>query len=44
VKSGDTGMKIAGAHGVPIGDLQAVNPGVNWGALRVGQKLKLPQK
>ncbi len=44
VKSGDTGMKIASAHGVPVGDLQAVNPGVNWSGLRVGQKLKLPKK
>lgn len=44
VKSGDTGMKIASANGVSISDLQAVNPGVNWNALKVGQKLKLPAK
>ncbi|MEX2045284.1 MAG: LysM domain-containing protein [Opitutus sp.] len=44
VKSGDTGMKIAGSHGISVGDLQAVNPGVSWTGLRVGQKLKLPKK
>lgn len=44
VKASDTGMKIASANGVSIGDLQAVNPGVNWNALKVGQKLKLPKK
>jgi LysM repeat protein len=44
VKPGDSGMKIASANGVSIGALQAVNPGVNWNALKVGQKLKLPKK
>jgi len=44
VKSGDTGMKIAGNSKVSISDLQAVNPGVNWNRLHVGQKLKLPDK
>lgn len=44
VKSGDTGMKIAKANGVSISDLTAVNPGVNWSRLKVGDKLKLPQK
>lgn len=44
VKSGDTGMRIANANGVTIGDLQAVNPGVVWTSLKVGQKLKLPRK
>lgn len=44
VKPNDSGMKIANANGVSIGDLQAVNPGVNWNALKVGQKLKLPKK
>lgn len=44
VRAGDTGMRIANAHGVSIGDMQAVNPGVNWNALRPGQKLKLPKK
>lgn len=45
VKSGDSsGTKIAKANGVSIGDLQAVNPGVNWSKLKVGDKLKLPKK
>lgn len=44
VKGGDTGFKIAQANGVSVADLQAVNPGVNWNRLTVGQKLKLPKK
>lgn len=44
VKSGDTGYRIATANGVTVADLQAVNPGVNWNRLNVGQKLKLPKK
>ena len=44
VKAGDSGTKIANANGVTIGDLQAVNPGVNWTKLKVGDKLKLPKK
>jgi LysM repeat protein len=44
VKSGDTGMKIARANGVSIADLQAVNPGLNWTKLKVGDKVKLPKK
>lgn len=44
VKSGDTGYKIASANGVSVADLQAVNPGVSWTALKVGQKIKLPAK
>ncbi|MFH1497389.1 MAG: LysM peptidoglycan-binding domain-containing protein [Verrucomicrobiota bacterium] len=44
VKSGDIGTKIAAANGVSLTDLLAVNPGVNWSRLAVGQKLKLPKK
>lgn len=44
VKAGDGGTKIAQKLGVSIQDLQAVNPGVNWNKLAVGQKLKVPQK
>ncbi len=44
VKGGDTGVKIAAANGVSLADLLAVNPGVNWSRLAVGQKLKLPKK
>ncbi|HWA08212.1 MAG TPA: LysM domain-containing protein [Opitutaceae bacterium] len=45
VKAGDTsGTKIAKANGVSLADLQAVNPGVDWSHLKIGQKLKLPKK
>jgi LysM repeat protein len=44
VKGGDTGVKIARALGVSLTDLQAVNPGVNWNSLHVGQKIKTPKK
>jgi len=45
VKAGDTsGSKIAKDHGVSLADLMAVNPGVNWSKLKVGDKLKLPKK
>jgi LysM repeat protein len=44
IKSGDTGMKIANANGVTIGELTSVNPGVNWSKLAPGQKIKLPAK
>ena len=44
IKHGDTGRKIARANGCTIEDLSAVNPGVNWGHLHVGQKIKLPEK
>ncbi len=44
VKAGDGGAKIARNNGVSLADLQAVNPGVNWTKLAVGQKLKLPAK
>jgi LysM repeat protein len=44
VKGGDTGTKIAKAQGVSHSDLLAVNPGVNWNKLKVGDKLKLPKK
>lgn len=44
IKSGDTGAKIAREKGIALGDLQTVNPGVNWTRLAVGQKIKLPKK
>ena len=44
VKSGDTGAKIARASGCSISDLTSVNPGVSWTHLKVGEKLKLPEK
>lgn len=45
VKAGDSsGTKIAAALGVSMADLKAVNPSVDWGKLKIGQKLKLPAK
>ena len=44
VKHGDTSGRIARANGVSREDLLAVNPGVDWKHLKVGQKLKLPDK
>jgi LysM repeat protein len=44
IKAKDSGAAIARAHGVTLGDLQAVNPGVNWTKLKVGDKIKLPAK
>jgi LysM repeat protein len=44
VKKGDGGTSIARANGVSLADLQAVNPGVNWSKLSIGQKIKLPKK
>jgi LysM repeat protein len=44
VKGGDTGAKIARANGCSLADLKSVNPSVNWNHLRVGDKLKLPEK
>ena len=44
VKAGDGGAKIAKVNGVSLADLQAVNPGVEWTKLKVGQKVKLPAK
>src|SRR5512135_1317528 len=40
VKPGDTGMKISKATGVPLAQLEAANPGINWNRLRVGQTIK----
>jgi len=44
VKGGDTGAKIARANNVSLPDLLAVNPGVNWSKLKVGDKVKLPKR
>jgi LysM repeat protein len=44
VKPGDTGAKIARANGCTLSDLTSVNAGVSWTHLKVGEKLKLPEK
>jgi LysM repeat protein len=42
VASGDTGTAIAKQFGIKLPALQAANPGVNLGKIRVGQVLNLP--
>jgi LysM repeat protein len=44
VKGGDTLSKIARANGCSLADLESVNPGVSSAHLKVGEKLKLPEK
>jgi LysM repeat protein len=44
IAGGDTGAKIARAKAVSLADLIAVNPGVSWTGLKVGQKIKIPKK
>jgi LysM repeat protein len=44
VKPGDSGRKIARANGCTLSELEAVNPGIDWRRLKVGQKIKLPEK
>jgi LysM repeat protein len=44
VRPGDTLAKIARGNGVGLRDLQSVNPGVDSKHLKVGQKIKLPEK
>ncbi len=44
VKSGDNGVKIATANHVSLGDLQTVNPSVNWTKIKPGDRIKLPAK
>lgn len=41
VRGGDTYAKIAGKHGITVAQLKRLNPGVNSGKLRVGQKLRV---
>lgn len=42
VVSGDTGDTIAQKFGITFSQLQAVNPGVNWNNLSIGQILNVP--
>ena len=44
VVSGDTGEEIARKLGISFGELEAVNPGVNWNKLAIGQTLHTPTK
>jgi len=44
VKAKDNLAKIARNNGCSLSDLEAVNPGVNSKSLKIGQKLKLPEK
>jgi len=44
IKAGDTFSTIARAQGTTAANIAAVNPGVESGKLKVGQKIKLPKK
>jgi len=44
IKKGDTSTKIAAAIGCTRAELIAVNPNVKWTALKIGQKIKVPEK
>ena len=44
IKPGDTFAKIARAQGMSPADVATVNPGIDSSKLKVGQKIKLPQK
>lgn len=44
VRSGDTSWSIARKHGLSRKDLQALNPGVAWSELRVGQTIHVSGK
>ncbi|MCX6951085.1 MAG: LysM domain-containing protein [Verrucomicrobia bacterium] len=41
VLAGDTGFKIARKYHLSLSDLQALNPGVRWDRLRVGQLVRI---
>jgi LysM repeat protein len=41
VQSGDTGLKIAMKHRMNLSDLAALNPGVDWVRLSVGQEIRV---
>lgn len=42
VRSGEGGIAVAGRVGISFAQLQKLNPGVaNWGALELGQKLRI---
>jgi LysM repeat protein len=44
VKSGDNGQTIIRTTGFSQSQLEAVNPGIEWRKLHVGQKIVLPKK
>lgn len=44
VKQGDNLYRIARNHGMTLTALQAANPGVNAQALRIGQRLNIPDR
>jgi hypothetical protein len=44
VKAGDTGARIAKRFEVTISDLMALNPGVRWDRLKVGQIVRVKKE
>ncbi len=43
VRNGDFDWAIAMRHGVSVRKLHAMNPGVDWDALRIGSKIHVPR-
>ena len=43
IKKGDSLAKISGQFKKTVKEIQDANPGVDWGKLKVGQKIKIPQ-
>ena len=39
---GDTGFRVGRKEGLPFGLLDEANPGLDWGALAVGQQIRVP--
>lgn len=44
IQPGDTGYAISRKMGIPLYEIEQVNPGVNWNALSIGQIIALPTR
>lgn len=42
VQAGDSDWTIAKKHGIAPSRLRAINPGVNWKAIQIGQRINVP--
>jgi len=44
IQSGDTGHRIARRTGIPLFEITAMNPGIDWNMLSIGQTINLPSR